>query len=243
VRDFSLFHIVLSGPPTPPIQWVSGAIFPSPTPSSRSGINAHHCSSTILTLLPSSRQTTKHISGQDNVVADALSRVESVTAPPPYDVLAATQDGDDEHRTLLGSTTALGLEKLPIPAPRSPSTATRLLGDLDLRSRSPTAASVPVRPQYFASGHQSNGIAGRAAFCVARRAEGLPYLGACLPVLPALQSLPPYGNSIGRLHAAGNPLSARPHRLGWTASDVSRLHILPHCSRPLHPLARGYSHP
>jgi hypothetical protein len=57
----------------------------------------------------------KHISGQDNVVADALSRVESVTAPPSYDALAAAQDDDDELQTFLGSTTALRLEKLPIP--------------------------------------------------------------------------------------------------------------------------------
>jgi cleavage and polyadenylation specificity factor subunit 1 len=62
------------------------------------------------------RHTTdiKHISGQDNVVADTLSRIESVTAPPSYDTLAASQD-DDELQTLLGSTTALWLEKLPIP--------------------------------------------------------------------------------------------------------------------------------
>jgi hypothetical protein len=38
----------------------------------------------------------RHISGQDNVVADALSRVESVTEPPSYDALAASQGGDDE---------------------------------------------------------------------------------------------------------------------------------------------------
>jgi cleavage and polyadenylation specificity factor subunit 1 len=44
----------------------------------------------------------RHISGQDNVVADAVSRVESVTAPPSYDALAASQDGDDELQTLLG---------------------------------------------------------------------------------------------------------------------------------------------
>jgi cleavage and polyadenylation specificity factor subunit 1 len=44
----------------------------------------------------------KHISGQDNVVADALFRVDSVTAPPSCDALAAAQDGDDELRTLLG---------------------------------------------------------------------------------------------------------------------------------------------
>jgi hypothetical protein len=37
-----------------------------------------------------------HISGQDNDVTDALSRVESITAPPPYDALAASQDSDNE---------------------------------------------------------------------------------------------------------------------------------------------------
>jgi hypothetical protein len=54
----------------------------------------------------------RHISGQDNF--DALSRVESVTAPPSDNTLAASQDGD-ELRILLWSTTTLRLEKLPIP--------------------------------------------------------------------------------------------------------------------------------
>jgi cleavage and polyadenylation specificity factor subunit 1 len=44
----------------------------------------------------------RHISGQDIVVDGALSRVESVTAPPSYNALAASQDGDDELRALLG---------------------------------------------------------------------------------------------------------------------------------------------
>jgi hypothetical protein len=56
----------------------------------------------------------RHISGQGNV-ADALYGVRFVTAPPSYDALAASQDSDDEIQTLLGSTTALRLEKLPIP--------------------------------------------------------------------------------------------------------------------------------
>lgn len=56
----------------------------------------------------------RHISGQGNVVADAQSRVESVTDPPYYDAQAASQD-DDELRKLVASTTALRLEKLPIP--------------------------------------------------------------------------------------------------------------------------------
>jgi hypothetical protein len=58
----------------------------------------------------------KHISGQDNVIADALSLVESVTAPPSYDALAASKDGDDELRTLHGSTNVLRLEKLSVPS-------------------------------------------------------------------------------------------------------------------------------
>jgi hypothetical protein len=57
----------------------------------------------------------RDISGKDNIIAKALSRVDSVTAPSSYDALAVSQDGDDELRTLLGPTTALLLEKLPIP--------------------------------------------------------------------------------------------------------------------------------
>jgi cleavage and polyadenylation specificity factor subunit 1 len=52
-----------------------------------------------------------HISGQDVVIADALSRFESVAAPPPY--------SDDELRTLLLLTTALRLEELPNPRHRN----------------------------------------------------------------------------------------------------------------------------
>jgi hypothetical protein len=57
----------------------------------------------------------RHISGQDNVVAGALSRVESVTAPPSHDALSASQDGDNELRTLLASSTVLRLERQQIP--------------------------------------------------------------------------------------------------------------------------------
>jgi hypothetical protein len=49
------------------------------------------------------------------VVADTLSRVESITAPPSYDAMTASQDSDDELRALLASNTALRLEKHLIP--------------------------------------------------------------------------------------------------------------------------------
>jgi hypothetical protein len=54
-----------------------------------------------------------HISGQDNIVADALSRVEAITAPVTRAALAAAQE--DELQSLLVSNTALQLEKLLIP--------------------------------------------------------------------------------------------------------------------------------
>jgi hypothetical protein len=57
----------------------------------------------------------RHISGQDNVVADSVSRVESVTAPPSHEALDASQDSDDECRKILASNTALWLEEQQIP--------------------------------------------------------------------------------------------------------------------------------
>jgi cleavage and polyadenylation specificity factor subunit 1 len=56
----------------------------------------------------------RNISGQDNVVAYARSRVESVTAPPSHEELAAAQNSDDVLWTLLTANTALRLEKQPI---------------------------------------------------------------------------------------------------------------------------------
>jgi hypothetical protein len=64
--------------------------------------------------VPNSRQISD-ISGQDNVVADALSHVESVTAPLSHDEIAATQGNDDDIWTLLASNTALWLERLQVP--------------------------------------------------------------------------------------------------------------------------------
>jgi hypothetical protein len=51
----------------------------------------------------------------DRTTSLTLSRVESVTASPSHDALAASQDGDNELRTLLASSTALQLESQQIP--------------------------------------------------------------------------------------------------------------------------------
>jgi hypothetical protein len=65
-----------------------------------------------------------HIFGRDNIITDALSRVEVFTAPIPQDDKPSAQDECDELQTLLESDTALQLTKLLIP-----STSVQLYGD------------------------------------------------------------------------------------------------------------------
>ena len=57
----------------------------------------------------------RHISGRDNIVADTLSRVESVASPATPEAIAAAQEQDEELDTLLSGTTALRLQKIHIP--------------------------------------------------------------------------------------------------------------------------------
>jgi cleavage and polyadenylation specificity factor subunit 1 len=90
----------------------------------------------------------RHISGENNVVADDLSRFESVSAPPSYDAVAALQDSDDELETLRQSITALRLEKLPIPGTMVSIHILRYFcrETSAIYSSSSTAPSVSVRP-------------------------------------------------------------------------------------------------
>jgi len=57
----------------------------------------------------------RHISGQANVVADALYRVEAVCASVSPEALAEEQANDAELTALLHVTTARLLEKSPVP--------------------------------------------------------------------------------------------------------------------------------
>jgi hypothetical protein len=57
----------------------------------------------------------RHISGQENAVDDALSRVEAVCTPVSPEALAEAQASDAELNALLQGTTALRLEKIQIP--------------------------------------------------------------------------------------------------------------------------------
>ena len=89
----------------------------------------------------------RHIPGQDNVVADALSRVETISAPVAHDALAAAQKGDEELQTLLVSDTALQLDKVLIPG-----TTVELYCDTSSGKPRPYVP-LPLRRQVFQSLH------------------------------------------------------------------------------------------
>ena len=57
----------------------------------------------------------RHVSGQDSVVADALSRANSVTIPLDYHALASSQDQDADLQDILTNVSALQLEQIHIP--------------------------------------------------------------------------------------------------------------------------------
>jgi len=82
-----------------------------------------------------------HIPSQDNIVADALSRVEVITAPVTQDALATAQADDDELRMLLVSSTTLQLKKSSSPALQLSCTATLPMANCDHMSHLPSAVS------------------------------------------------------------------------------------------------------
>ncbi|GBN25405.1 hypothetical protein AVEN_123056-1 [Araneus ventricosus] len=58
----------------------------------------------------------RHISGNDNVVADALSRIESIsTSPLAYEDIARSQQDDEKLDLLFKQPSSLTLQKLQVP--------------------------------------------------------------------------------------------------------------------------------
>jgi cleavage and polyadenylation specificity factor subunit 1 len=106
----------------------------------------------------------RHFSRQDNVVADVLSRVESITAARSQDELAASQEDDGELRALLASDTALRLEKQQIPG-----TAVSIYCDTSAGKPWPYVPG-PLRLQVFQSVHDLSHPGTKAtAWLVAQR--------------------------------------------------------------------------
>jgi hypothetical protein len=91
------------------------------------------------------------------------------------------------------------------PAPRSPSAAILLPGDLGPTLQLPCGSkfSGPSTICHTQATRQERSCL--HSVCVARRREGLPHLGTCLPVQPTLQILPHYILSIGRIYPPLDP--------------------------------------
>jgi hypothetical protein len=165
----------------------------------------------------------RHIFGQDNVVANTFSRVEFVIAPPSPTYWQHRRTATTNFEHFLHRTPPCGSRGNKFPAPLSPSTATRLPETLGRMFQLSYGSKCSSPFTICLAQHQSNSKAGGTAFRVARHTEGFPGL-------PTLQSLPPHSYSSGRLHAAGSLFPTRPYRPRGAPSNVSGLHILPHCN-------------
>ncbi|CAK1584822.1 unnamed protein product [Parnassius mnemosyne] len=89
----------------------------------------------------------RHISGKDNVVADALSRVEELQAPVNLSTLAEAQASDLELAELLKGGSSLRLEKYDIPGSK-----TCMYCDVSILTPRPFVPKV-LRKQVFESLH------------------------------------------------------------------------------------------
>jgi hypothetical protein len=164
----------------------------------------------------------RNISGQKNVVAGALSRVESVTAPPSFDALATAQTSNDVLQTLLQSNTALRLEKQHISG-----TTVSIYCDTSAGKPRPYIPA-PLRLQMFESVHNLSHPGTKiTAKLIAQRFVWPGVQKDCRTWARACQA---YQRS---------KVYRYTHR---NASNISWSHILSHCNRPLHTMARSDPH-
>jgi cleavage and polyadenylation specificity factor subunit 1 len=155
----------------------------------------------------------RHISGQDNVVADALSRVEAVCASVSPEALAEAQAEDAELAALLQGNTALRLEKIQVPG-----------AGVALHCGTSTTKPRPYVPEalrwkVFDSLHGLGHLGTRAtAKLISQRyiwpgmQKGMPHLGTSMPILPAVEGNQTYHHTPGKLRPAYIPLPASTHR-------------------------------
>lgn len=90
-----------------------------------------------------------HIAGKDNIPADTLSRIEVISIPPDFTVLAKAQENDAELKDILATgSTSLKLEQLPIPG-----TTVTLYCDTSLPRPRPFISTELLRREVFSAIH------------------------------------------------------------------------------------------
>jgi len=89
----------------------------------------------------------RHVSGQDNFVADTLSRADSIMTPLDYGALTSSQNQDAELQDILNGGSALRLERVHIPG-----TEVTLYCDTSIPQPRPFVTA-PFRRQIFDNLH------------------------------------------------------------------------------------------
>lgn len=74
----------------------------------------------------------RHVSGDENVIADALSRIEGLQSPMDYTALAVSQENDEELKKYLQQESGLQLKKIEIPGTGTRYTVTQVQQRHDL---------------------------------------------------------------------------------------------------------------
>ena len=184
----------------------------------------------------------RHISEQDNIVADTLSRVEVIATSVTHDALAAAQVDDDELQTLL-VTQLYSLQKSSFPVPQSNCTAIYLLANHDHTSHLLSAVKYLVPYILSATPELKQRLSSLPNAWCGQPFKKTAALGPSLPTLPMLQSISPHHHSSWRLHPPSCPLSTQSYRPGRPTTFLRRISLLPHRYRSFHTLARSFSYP
>ena len=162
----------------------------------------------------------RHISGRDDLLADALSCVETICTSTYPEDLAEAQATDAELTAFLQGTTALRFEKIQIPVP-----------DVGLHCDTATSRPRPTFPKPSDGKYETfctdsaTSVQGQMQTSCLSDTCGLVFRKTAAP-----------GHKHASL-ASGLPT----HRNRRPTSDIGRLQILPYGSRPLFTLASSYS--
>jgi cleavage and polyadenylation specificity factor subunit 1 len=176
------------------------------------------------------------ISEQRNVVAEALSRVEAISAPVSHDALASAQEADNEFRALLQEQTALRLEKLSIPG-----TTAELYCDT-ATGKPRQYIPAPLRRQVFHSVHDLSHPGTKATAKLVLHRFVWP--GIQKDCRAWARTCQPCQRSKVSRHTAiplGDFTLPAARFLQVHLDLISWIHVLPHGSRPLHTLAGSHA--
>jgi len=180
----------------------------------------------------------RHVSDDENVMADALSRVEEIRSSLDYSALTASQESEQikEYERLELS---LWLRKIDIPGVgvlRHNGGDTKTILDESLSS-----GGVGQHPQSGPSRDQYNGQTHSTAICLGIDENELPKLGLYMHAISTSKDHASCSRTGREIRYAIQKVRAYP--LGYhRQAEFRGEEVLPHVCRLFHTLARGIPH-